>query len=404
MKVLHVNDYAWAGGCEVLMNDTVGWLNERGITAEVFTSDEVVNHRRTPLSYIDSHRCRRALRRRLKSFEPDVVHLHNFYHELSPGILATLKKWRRARRDKGLPARVVMTAHDHHLICPNSGMLSYKGRKMRPVPPKHLRHLWRILITRWDHRSELHSALKIIQHVWNYRLWRRQRTIDLVICPSRYLQDLLRRFDTMLLPHPTPDVDVKEAKSTDELRMVFAGRLEPEKGLEVFLRILPDNFAGRLEVIGDGSSLPTCRAICRRYNLEDRVQFLGELTRPETIERIAAAHVLLLPSLCPENYPLSLLEALACSINILVSNFGGAMEIVRTSGVGFTFSPGNRGSLASALRKIRLQFEDHTLNDFDASSFLQQRSRDAYVDGLLYAYELPEDHPAFAAPRAEKIS
>ena len=65
MKVLHVNDYAWAGGCEVLMNDTVGWLNERGITAEVFTTDEIVNYRRTPLSYIDSHRCRRALRRRV---------------------------------------------------------------------------------------------------------------------------------------------------------------------------------------------------------------------------------------------------------------------------------------------------------------------------------------------------
>ncbi|UCD75389.1 MAG: glycosyltransferase [Phycisphaerales bacterium] len=394
MKVLHVNDYAWAGGCEVLMNETIAALNERGLTAEMFTADEVVNYRRTPLSYIDSCRCRRALNRRLEAFDPDVVHLHNFYHRLSPGILATLKKWRQARRACGLPAQVVMTAHDHHLICPNSGMLSYKGRKIRPVPPAHLDRLWRILITRWDHRSELHSMLKIAQHVWNYRLLKRQRTIDLVICPSRYLQDLMRRFDTLFLPHPTPQVDAGEARHDDELRLVFAGRVEPEKGLGLFLRDLPAEFSGSLEVIGDGSSLPACRAICRRTGLDNRVRFLGALPRAEAIARIAAAHVLLLPSLCPENYPMSLLEALACSTNILVSDLGGAREIVRDSGVGFVFTPANRGSIASALNKVRRRFEDHTLNDFDVSAFLQQRSRDAYVDGLLHAYGLPDGDPA----------
>ena len=92
-------------------------LQSRGIEVDLFTNDDVEGHRRTPLSHIESSKSKKALAERLAAYQPDVVHLHNFYHVLSPGILAVLDSYRKKHS-----VRIIMTAHDHHLLCPNSGM------------------------------------------------------------------------------------------------------------------------------------------------------------------------------------------------------------------------------------------------------------------------------------------
>ena len=60
LKVLQVNDYRVAGGCEVVMKTTVSLLQSNGIDVEVFTSEDVPAAGRTPLGYIDSPTYRRA--------------------------------------------------------------------------------------------------------------------------------------------------------------------------------------------------------------------------------------------------------------------------------------------------------------------------------------------------------
>jgi len=369
------------------MHETVAALQARGVAAEVFTADQIPGYRRTPWAYVDSRRCRSALCGRLRAFDPDVVHLHNFYHELSPGILATLGRW-RDRAGVTRPRRIVMTVHDHHLICPNSGLLSVSRGELVPADPARLHSLRYLLSRGWDYRGLRYSLLKLAQHLWNYRLHRRRRVIDVVICPSRYMRTLLDGFGfaTIALPHPLPPAPTGVRRSGDELRFVFAGRVEPEKGLERFLELLPENFPGRLDVIGEGSSLAECRRIRRRRRLEAHVRFAGRLTRSETVERIAAAHVLVLSSLCPENAPMSLLEALAVGTNILVSNLGGAREVVQRSGVGFFFRPDDAGSLREALDGIDRARADGTLNAFDVSAYLEGRTQSAYVEQLVDVY------------------
>ncbi len=247
-----------------------------------------------------------------------------------------------------------------------------------------------ILTKRWDVRGRLYSALKVMQHLWNYRLLHRDRVIDLVICPSQYLQDLFWSFRTVHLPNPAPDPIVTQTRSRDVLRLVYAGRIEPEKGLESFLCHLPSGFDSEFEIVGDGTSLPRCEAICRSRRLDDRVTFVGQLPHAEARDRIARAHVLVLPSICPENYPLCLLEALSCDVNLLVTRLGGMEEVVRSSGVGFTFTHDRSDSLEDALRDIAMQHANGALNEFDATEFLQARQTERYMDGLLEAYEQSE--------------
>ena len=91
-RILHVNDYPpdAGGGAEVVMRRTIELQRRRGLTVHAFTSADLPPFRRTPLAYLHNAAACRGLADKLRSFDPDVVHLHNYYHVLSPGILDTL--------------------------------------------------------------------------------------------------------------------------------------------------------------------------------------------------------------------------------------------------------------------------------------------------------------------------
>src|SRR4029079_5790084 len=129
----------------------------------------------------------------------------------------------------------------------------------------------------------------------------------------------------------------------------------------------------RLLVLGDGVDRPAAEAVCHRRGLSERVAFLGRRPHPEALGIIAAAHVLVLPSRWDENYPLSLIEALAAGTNLLVADRGGMREIVQDAGVGYRFRPDDPASLADQLRAVRDAHTAGTLNGFDATAFLAGR-------------------------------
>ncbi|MBO0698515.1 MAG: glycosyltransferase family 4 protein [Zavarzinella sp.] len=385
-RVLHINDYPGGtfGGAEVLMVRTVDLLRQAGWDARTFTQADLADPKLTARRYLENRVARRALRRVLGEFRPGVIHLHNYYHVLSPGILAELDRYKRAAE-----ARVVMYAHDFHLVCPNSGAMWFRRGALRLADFDRVRS-WRYLLgRRWDHRGRAYSILKLLQHLWHYRLGGdRRRAIDLVICPSRFMQAAMHRSGrpTTHLPYPNPPFESRPATRPAGLTLIFAGRIEPEKGLVQFLQIMPADFAGRFVVVGGGTDRAAAEEVALRRSLSDRVEFLGRRPHAETMTLIAGAHVLVLPSRWYENYPLSMLEALAVGTNLLVVDRGGMREIVEDAGAGCRFTPDDAASLSEQLAKIAAAHKAGTLNSFDVSTFLTNRSEAAYLDRLLRIY------------------
>jgi glycosyltransferase involved in cell wall biosynthesis len=228
----------------------------------------------------------------------------------------------------------------------------------------------------------------VAQHVWHYRRTDRRAVIDTVLCPSRFMQTAVTRAGrpAVWLPNPNPPMLPGRVKRPEELTFVFAGRVEPEKGLVRLLEMLPADFAGKLIVLGEGVDRPAAEAVCVRRVLTGRVAFLGRRPHSEALSIIAAAHVLVLPSRWDENYPLSLIEALAAGTNLLVADRGGMREIVQDAGVGYRFQPDDPASLADQLRAIRDAHTAGTLNAFDATGFLAGRDEASYLAGVLRAY------------------
>lgn len=387
LRVLHINDYREAGGAEVLVDLLVTLERDYSIDATLFTSEDVPHHRRTPWTYLSNRRACIALREKLASFSPRVVHLHNWYHELSPAILSELARYKRTK-----PLRVVMTAHDHHLLSPDAGMRWFQGvhgERWQIADSIRLRSLGYLLSRRWDARSLPHSCLKLTQYLWHYRVLRRLGVIEQVIAPSRYLGDLLssRGFPVVIVPHPAPPPSVRSEGRPSTLQLVYAGRVEPEKGVAWFLAHLPDDRDFALTIVGDGSDLPRCKAACTRRGFDDgRVVFAGRLTHAATLEAVARAHILVLPSLVPEAAGLALLEALAVGTNILTTELGGQAELVADARVGYTFIPESPEALRGAIKRIRDDHASGTLNSFDARSFLLDRGERRFVDRVFAAY------------------
>ena len=385
-RILHINDYpaTTGGGAEVVLRITVALLRERGHTVEIFTSADLEDTRQLPWRYIHNCAAQKALSLKLETFRPDVIHLHNYYHLLSPAILATIAGYKLNHA-----ARAIMTAHDYHLCCPNAGgawfhWWSGQRKSINYGNASFLNHLTR----KWDHRGILHSMLKLAQHFWNYTVQSRQRAIDLVICPSRFLQEMLAPLGlrTYLLPHPAPAFQRSAATRPSTLHFIVAGRVEPEKGLSELLRCWPSDEEVRLIVVGDGSDLAKCRDICTRRHLHGGVAFLGRLPHDQTLAHIAKCHVLVQPTQVLETFGLTLLEALASGTNILAAGRGALREIVTTSGVGYLYDPSDPTSLADRLAVIRREFDAGTLNQFDANAFLHERSQACYVERLLQIY------------------
>lgn len=385
-KVLHINDYPieTGGGAEVVMRFTIALLRSHGLMVETFTSADLAEAGRTPLRYVHNAHARAALATKLEAYRPDVVHLHNYYHILSPGILAALEDHKKCR-----PLRVVMTAHDYHLVCPNSGGTWFRwwtGR--REAIDARAGSLGYQLTRNWDHRGCLHSLLRLAQHAWNYRWRHRQRVIDLVICPSQFVREMLSPLGlpTCWLPHPVAPPVRGPAPRAASLRFVFAGRIEPEKGLNEFLQLWPADFPATFTIIGDGAELERCMETCKSRNLADRVEFTGRMSHTDTLQRIAGCHVLVQPSRVPETYGLTLIEALSSGTNVLAVNRGAAREIVEAT-VGFLYEPDDAASLAAQLQAIRESHEAGTLNRFDIADFLRERSEDRYIEQLLQLYD-----------------
>jgi len=105
--------------------------------------------------------------------------------------------------------------------------------------------------------------------------------------------------------------------------------------------------------------------------------------------------VLVQPSRVLETYGLALIEALSCGTNILAAKRGAAREIVEAAGVGFLYELNDPHSLAEQLQTIRRSHEAGTLNRFNVTELLQERSESRYVEQLLQLYEV-----GFATPLA----
>jgi glycosyltransferase involved in cell wall biosynthesis len=181
-----------------------------------------------------------------------------------------------------------------------------------------------------------------------------------VFCPSDYLRQLtiswgVEPSHVSVLPNPAPSLpdlpprdELKEAFGLNGATVAFAGRLTAQKSLSRALEAVAAADDVRLVIAGDGPDRAALEAHARRLGLEDRVRFLGPQPRDRVVQLFHAADATILTSSW-ENFPHTVVEALAVGTPVLAMETGGVGEVVQDGVNGLLVPAGDTPALASAV-------------------------------------------------------
>jgi glycosyltransferase involved in cell wall biosynthesis len=212
-----------------------------------------------------------------------------------------------------------------------------------------------------------------------------------VFCPSAYLRNValgwgLDPARSSVLPNPAPNVpalpDRSELRSERDLNghvLVFAGRLGPQKAVGVLLEALADVPDVTLVIAGDGPERAALERRAATLGLDGRVRFLGAVPRDSVLRLFRAADASVLPSAW-ENFPHTVVEALAVGCPVIATAVGGIPEVVVDGENGLLVTPGDASALAAAIGRF---FSDDELRARLAGA--AARSVEGYSEQAVFA-------------------
>lgn len=273
----------------------------------------------------------RDVARRLR---PDAIHAHNLFPMLSPAVL----------REAARHAPVFVTLHSYRMMC-LPGSLRRDGRRCELCvghPP------WRGVMYRCYRGSAAGSAALAA----SLMLHRAAGTFDRV---TRFLavSEFVRQ-KHMEAGMPADQVMVKrnfawpsERRSGPGDHFLYAGRLAPEKGVDVLLRAWRPEL-GRLVVVGDGPDRERLRGLA-----SSGVELRPTVPPPEVAALLRGARALVVPSRWDEPSSRVSVEAFAAGVPVIASRVGGVTELVEDDVSGALVEPGSVPALAAALSRLR---------------------------------------------------
>lgn len=351
MKVLLLHDYGTAtGGAELQMLALRRGLRERGHDVELFTSrasyvsSEVladatcfgVTNKLQVLSQTVNPSAVYELRRLLRRFRPDVVHARMIMYQLSPAILPLLR---------GYPA--IYQEATYKSICPSGTRVLPDGRACS--------HIAGSVCLRERCLTPQSWAVLMLQRA----LWLRGREVF-----SRYVAlssavkvelELGGLSPVHVMHNGVPKRPLRPPLAGPP-RVVYAGRLAREKGVDHLLRAfavvrlqVPDAV---LDIVGDGVLSTALRELSQSLGLAEHVHFHGHLMRDAMEAVCDHAWVQTVPSQWAEPFGNVTTEAMMRGTAVLASDVGGQRDIVLDGVTGHLLPPTDEGAWSDALTAL----------------------------------------------------
>lgn len=275
----------------------------------------------------------------LDEFQPDIVHLNNIHSYLSP-IVAKLSY------ERGI--KVIWTIHDYKLICPTYSCL-YKKLPCEACFSNKANVIFRKCMKNNLFASFLAWGEAVY---WNKK--KLSKWTDTFICPSNFIAQKMKQggYPAEKLHVICNFINDEKAKFITELNpemkeiaYAYIGRLSEEKGINEFLKVAA-KLPYKLYIAGNG---PLENELKQKYS-SDRIWFLGHLSAIEIIKLLKRVQFSVMPSICYENNPLSVIESLCCGTPVCGRRIGGIPELLEGNTDNHLFS--NEAELISSLTEM----------------------------------------------------
>lgn len=311
-------------GENLAVDDEVRWLRDAGLEVLVHeaTNDDLVDpgiaaRVRGGVEAVWSPRARRRVAQVVERERPDIVHVHNVFPVLTGSVVAAVRR---------LAVPVVWTAHNRRVRCVGGGYF-------RDGSTCHAcRHGWRLpgVVHRCYGESGLASAVVTIGSTLFRSVAQRpgvtpvaisRAMADWLVDDGGFDRDRIRvRYNGVAGPAVTPQPAHQHSS------FVFLGRLSAYKGIHLLLDAWRRaDVDASLRIVGDGDLRDDVRAAALA---DQRIVWGGSVGSKEVGAAIAAARVVIVPSLWDEPFGRVAAEALAHGRPVITTGHGGLAEIV----------------------------------------------------------------------------
>jgi len=216
---------------------------------------------------------------------------------------------------------------------------------------------------------------------------------DLVIFPSKYLMDMYKEFrffkntKTIVMPNPAPafDIEPRSERLEGPMRILFVGQLERHKGIKLLIKAFKKlEFKALLNVAGEGVER---KYLEQQAKANKPITDLGYVSVEQLIDCLKSADVLVVPSLCYENSPTVIYEALSAGLPVIAADIGGVGELLEDGVNGYLFKPGDVDDLAAKLCLMNQKKEDFIRRGKQIKATFEKHSLDNYANKLMKLME-----------------
>lgn len=380
MKVLLVhNRYQQAGGEDNVVAAEAKLLSDHGHGIELWSVENndlptgLTGKIKTALTTSYSPSSLTIARDKLRRFQPDVVHVHNFFPQISPSVYD-------ACLEKNVP--VVQTLHNYRLICPGATLMRQGRVCEQCITGSPYQAAWHGCY-RDSKLGSLVVAHMVAQHrrkgTWQHKVSRFIALTD--FAKSKFVE---AGFPSGKIAVKANFVDepLLETSRSKPAFALYVGRIAEEKGIKTLLKAWSSLDAQvMLKVAGSGS----LEALLSGKN---NITALGQQSAEQISRLMQQATFLVLPSEWYEGFPLVLVEAFAHGLPVLASRLGSMADIIKDGENGMLFAPGDAPDLASKAKWL-LENPQQTqkLGENAKRTFLAKYTAEQNYTELMAIYE-----------------
>lgn len=295
-----------------------------------------------PIKTIYSSEAREKIRLVLDDFKPDVCHLNNFNYQLTPSIILEIVKW---RKETGNKCKIIFTAHDYQLICPNHQLKN-------PITNENCEKCLGGKFINCVKGKCIHgSRVKSIVGMAEAYFWKMNgvyKYIDKIICCSEFLKkkmdsNSLFAKKTIALHNFVDEIEYKEVEKKDYI--LYFGRFSEEKGINTLLKackLLPE-----IQFVFAGSG-----PLEDKINEVPNIKNIGFQKGKELDTLIREALFSICPSEVYENCPFSVMESQQRGTPVIGSKMGGIPELIIEKVTGQLFENKDYKTLAKIIEEL----------------------------------------------------
>ena len=258
--------------------------------------------------------------------------------------------------------KILIKENVTHVYTHNLMGVSFRVPRMLSLLPVHHTHIVHDVqlidpsgILAWNHTKD-----SVFQRLYIGVMKRAFVRVQDVVFLSHFVQDFyihrgfFSKAKKTVLPLSHIFSLTREKTQRPIKRILFVGSLVPHKGIAALQSVwerLPNSSSLELHIVGDGllrASVETWAKQCQNVCVH------GRLNRTEVAHMYEEADVLLFLSLCIENRPQVIEEALQHGLRIIASNTGGVSELVEGQKQVTLVEPGNVNQIIQSIEKLLL--------------------------------------------------